>query len=153
MSLCCFDKRNHLRKNIAQTHALCCLRHRNATAQKEIHLFFKLSPHSPTPKGAVECAIAFDVIEQSGGGPAMHRFRCGGGGSGGDITFDLPSLARNATFHATTRSPFVSMASSLSTFQPSMIMRHEPKSISSQHHIRIFFIHFSQTISSLLDVW
>ena len=39
MSLCCFDKRNHLRKNIAQSHALCCLRHRNATAQKEIHLF------------------------------------------------------------------------------------------------------------------
>ena len=31
-------------------------------AQKEIHLFLKLSPRSPTPKGAVECVIAFDVI-------------------------------------------------------------------------------------------
>ena len=34
----------------------------NLLAQKEIHPFFELSPRSPTPKGAVECAIAFDVI-------------------------------------------------------------------------------------------
>ena len=50
----------------AQTHALRCLRHRNTTAQllgtKRNSSFFELSPRSPTPKGAVECAIAFDVI-------------------------------------------------------------------------------------------
>ena len=59
-------EREREQRVFAQTHALRCLRHRNTTAQllgtKRNSSFFELSPRSPTPKGAVECAIAFDVI-------------------------------------------------------------------------------------------